>query len=205
MGETPRRARQIASTFAREVRNDSLAPAFLSLGTALAVVSCSGTDANLGSGQEGTNNAGSGGSSAGGAAGKDGSAGSGGSAGSVGGGGSANGGAGGNGNGGVGGSGGATTCGAVQTCQGTERCCEVPAGADQVCTPTCVAGPCPGVACHVSVDAGGSTDGSVDGSGALTWQVTCGDPVCRIDPGPDLGAPCLRHRSKTGQPVRVRR
>ena len=99
----------------------------------------------------------------------------------------------------MGGSGGATTCG-TQTCQGTDWCCEVPAGADGVCTPTCVAGPCPGVACHVSVDGGGSTDGSTDGSGPLTWQATCGDPVCRVDPGPDSGPPACGTDQKQGSP-----
>ena len=96
---------------------------------------------------------------------------------------------------GQGGADGATTCGAVK-CQGGERCCEVPAGPNQECTPTCIAGPCPGIACHVSTDGGGSTDAA----GSLTWQVTCGDPVCRIDPGPDSGLPSCSSDQTQGNP-----
>ena len=54
-------------------------------------------------------------------------------------------------------------------------------------------GPCPGVACKVSDDAGGTTDAN----GPLTWHPTCGLPVCPTDPVP-LGIAACTADQKAG-------
>jgi hypothetical protein len=61
-----------------------------------------------------------------------------------------------------------------------------------------------GIACAVDSGAGGAKADS--GSGALTWHVTCGDPVCRVDVngtdaggGSDAGGTCTADQ-KEGLP-----
>jgi len=167
-----------------------------SISTAVIVSSCSGSDANLGDGQQNaTGNSGGSAGSAGGDGQKAGSAGSAGSAVSTGAGGTCNSGLGiacaiDSGSGETDGMSGGVTCGA-QTCQTGQSCCEVP-GPNEICTPTCSNGPCPGVACKVSVDAGSTTD-----AGPLSWHETCGLPVCPNDP-PPLGIPACTADQKAG-------
>jgi len=58
------------------------------------------------------------------------------------------------------GAGGGVMCGG-QSCPAPQRCCTV-AGPNEVCTPACIVGPCPGASCRVSIEAGIVSDSGRD-------------------------------------------